>query len=164
MIFSILAFIAVSLSICIKDRKKSLCVQSLSCIFESLYAFTICAFTGAVLGIINFIRSCLFINKEKYNAKFYFSLLIIFELLVITNCIFTYEGLISLLPTTGSLIRTYCLWQSKMKYVRISGIATGVLFGTYYLYHQGWFMLMGYLVILIVSIISVCKNDIKRKV
>ena len=164
MIFSILAFIAVSLSLCIKDRKKSLCVQSLSCIFESLYAFTIYAFTGAVLGIINFIRSCLFINKEKYNTKFYFSLLIIFELLVITNCIFTYEGLISLLPTIGSVIRTYCLWQTKMKYVRISGIATGLLFGTYYLYHQGWFMLMGYIVILLVSIISVCKNDIKRKV
>ena len=162
MIFSILAFIAVSLSVCIKDRKKSLCVQSLSCIFESLYAFTISAFTGAVLGIINFIRSCLFINKDKFNKKFYLLLLIIFELLVVTNCIFTYEGVISLLPTVGSVIRTYCLWQSKMNFVRISGIATGVLFGTYYIYHQGWFMVRGYTVILIVSIISVYKNDIKR--
>lgn len=44
MIFSILAFIALVLSIGIKDRKKSLGVQSLNCLFEAIYAFTIQAY------------------------------------------------------------------------------------------------------------------------
>lgn len=69
MIFSVLAFVAVIVSICIKDRKKSLCVQSLNCIFEAIYDFIISAFTGAVLSIINFIRTCLFINKDKFSKK-----------------------------------------------------------------------------------------------
>ena len=56
MIFSILAFITLIISICIKDRKRSLCVQSLNCLFEAIYNFIISAFTGAFLSIINLIR------------------------------------------------------------------------------------------------------------
>lgn len=78
MVFSVLAFIAVIVSICIKDRKKSLCVQSLNCIFEAIYDFIISAFTGAVLSIINFIRTCLFINKDKFNKKIYVLILVLF--------------------------------------------------------------------------------------
>ena len=67
MIFSILAFITLIISICIKDRKRSLCVQSLNCLFEAIYNFIISAFTGAFLSIINLIRSFLFINKKKFS-------------------------------------------------------------------------------------------------
>lgn len=162
MIFSVLAFIAVIVSICIKDRKKSLCVQSLNCIFEAIYDFIILAFTGAVLSIINFIRTCLFINKDKFNKKIYVLILILFESFIVINCIFTWGGLISLLPTIGSMIRAYCLWQSNMKYVRISGITTGILYGAYYIYYEGWFMVLGYLILLITGIWQVYKNDIKN--
>ena len=161
MVFSVLAFIAVIVSICIKDRKKSLCVQSLNCIFEAIYDFIISAFTGAVLSIINFIRTCLFINKDKFNRKIYGLILLLFESLIVINCIFTWSGLISLLPTIGSMIRAYCLWQSNMKYVRISGITTGILYGSYYIYYEGWFMVFGYLILLIIGIWQVYKNDIK---
>ena len=64
MIFSILAFIALILSICIKDRKKSLFVQSLNCLFEAINAFIINAFTGAFLSIINIYK-----NDMKQNKK-----------------------------------------------------------------------------------------------
>ena len=162
MVFSILAFIAVIVSICIKDRKKSLYVQSFNCIFEAIYDFIISAFTGAILSIINFIRTCLFINKDKFNKKIYFFILIFFESLIVVNCIYTWGGLISLLPTVGSMIRSYCLWQSNMKYVRISGITTGILYGGYYIYYEGWFMVLGYLILLIIGIWQVYKNDIKN--
>ena len=73
MVFSILALLAVCISICIKDRKKSLYVQSLNCFFEAIYDFLISAFTGAILSIINLIRTFIFINKSNrldiYNGK-----------------------------------------------------------------------------------------------
>lgn len=162
MIFSVLAFIAVIVSICIKDRKTSLCVQSLNCIFEAIYDFIISAFTGAILGIINFIRTCLFINKDKFTKKIYVLILIFFESIIIINCVYTWGGLISLLPTIGSVIRTYCLWQSKMKYVRLSGITTGFFYGSYYVYYQSWFMVLGYLILLITGAWQVWKNDIRK--
>lgn len=163
MIFSILAFIALILSICIKNRKKSLCVQSLNCFFEAIYGFFINAFTGAFLSIINFVRTFIFIQSEKISKKIYVLILIIFESIIIINCIYAWDGLISLLPTVGSIIRTYCLWQTEMKLVRISGITTGILYGLYYLYYQSWFIVMGDVILLITGIISVYKNDIKNR-
>lgn len=161
MIFSILAFIALCISICIKDRKKSLIVQSMNCIFEAIYDFIVFAYTGAILSIINFIRSFIFINKEKINKIFYVLILFIFEGIIIVNCVFTWSGSISLLPTIGSIIRTYCLWQSDMKLVRLSGISTGVLYGSYYIYYQSWFMVLGDIILLLVGLYSFYKNDIK---
>ncbi len=162
MIFSILAFIALVLSICIKDRKKSLFIQSLNCLFEAIYSFIINAFTGAFLSIVNFIRTFIFIQSEKINKKIYLLILVLFESIIITNCIFTWNGLISILPTIGSIIRTYCLWQSNMKLVRISGITTGILYGLYYSYYQSWFIVMGDIILLVTSMISIYKNDIRR--
>ena len=161
MIFSILAFLALVISICIKERKKSLCVQSLNCLFEAVYDFIISAYTGAVLSIINFIRTFIFINKNKINKRIYLFILIFFEGIIIVNCLLTWNGLISLLPTIGSIIRTYCLWQSNMRLVRISGITTGIFYGTYYIFYQSWFMVLGDLILLVVGIYAVYKNDLK---
>lgn len=163
MIFSILAFMALILSICIKDRKKSLGVQSLNCLFEAIYSFIINAFTGAFLSIINFIRTYIFMQSEKIKRKIYVFVLIIFESIIILNCIYIGNGMISLLPTIGSIIRTYCLWQSNMKLVRISGITTGILYGLYYSYYQSWFIVAGDIILLFTSIISIYKYDIKKK-
>ena len=162
MVFSILAFLALIISICIKERKKSLCVQSLNCFFEAVYDFIISAYTGAVLSIINFIRTFIFINKNKINKKIYLFILIFFEGIIIINCIFTWNGFISILPTIGSIIRTYCLWQSNMTLVRISGITTGIFYGTYYIFYQSWFMVLGELMLLLFGIYAVYKNDLKR--
>lgn len=161
MIFSILAFLALVISICIKERKKSLCVQSLNCLFEAVYDFIISAYTGAVLSVINFIRTFIFINKNKINKKIYLFILIFFEGIIIINCLVTWNGLISLLPTIGSIIRTYCLWQSNMRLVRISGITTGIFYGIYYIFYQSWFMVLGDLILLVVGIYAVYKNDLK---
>ena len=161
MIFSILAFLALVISICIKERKKSLCVQSLNCFFEAVYDFIISAYTGAVLSIINFIRTFIFINKNKINKRIYLFILIFFEGIIIVNCLLTWNGLISLLPTIGSIIRTYCLWQSNMRLVRISGITTGIFYGIYYIFYQSWFMVLGDLILLVVGIYAVYKNDLK---
>lgn len=79
MIFSILAFVALIISICIKERKKSLVVQSINCLLEAIYNFIISAYTGAVLSVINFIRTFLFINKGKFNKIIYLVILFVFE-------------------------------------------------------------------------------------
>ena len=163
MIFSILAAMALIISICIKNRKKSLFVQSLNCLFESIYAFTINAYTGAVLSLVNFRRTFIFMQSEKINRKIYLMLLILFESVILVNCIHTWAGFISILPTIGSIIRTYCLWQSNMKLVRISGITTGITYGLYYAYYQSWFIVLGDVILILAGMWSIYNNDIKNK-
>lgn len=163
MIFSVLAFTALVISVCIKERKKSLFVQSLDCIFEALYNFYIYAYTGAVLSLINFIRSFLFINKDDFSKKFYLGLLILFESVILINCIMTWDGVVSLLPTIGSFIRTYCLWQTDMRFVRLSGITTGVFYGAYYLYYQSPLLVIGETILMFAGMYAVWRNDVKDK-
>ena len=79
------------------------------------------------------------------------------------NCYFSWTGLVSLLPTIGSMIRSYCIWQSNMKLVRISGITTGILYGSYYIYYNSWFMVLGDFILLLTGIYTLYKNDIRRK-
>lgn len=162
MIFSILALIALVISVCIKSRMKSLIVQSLSCIFEAIYDFFIGAYTGGFLSIINFIRSMIFVNKDKFGKIIYIGILVLFESIIIINCVFTYQGYISLLPTVGSIIRSFCLWQSNMKIMRMSGITTGIFYGVYYLYYESWFMVIGDIILLVASIYAIIVNDVMK--
>ena len=161
--FSILAFIALILSICLKKRKRALIVQAFECLFSALYAFYISAITAGVIEIINAIRTSIFINKKKIGKSIYLGILIFFEILIMTNCYLSWAGVISLLPTIGSMIRTYCLWQSDMKWVRLSGITTGIFYGAYYIFYEGWFMVLGYTVLLLVSIYEMYINDFRKK-
>jgi hypothetical protein len=163
MIFSIIAFAALIISLCIKERTKSLSIQSINCLSESIYYFIISAYTGAILSIISFIRTIIFINKNKINKNVYLFILLFFESIIIINCIFTWHSYVSLLPTIGSVIRTYALWQIDMKVVRISGITTGIFYGLYYVYYNSWFMVLGYLILLMTGIITVIKNDTKKR-
>ena len=48
-----------------------------------------------------------------------------------------------------------------MKLVRISGITTGLLYGSYYIYYSSWFMVLGDVVLLVTGIYVLLKNDIK---
>lgn len=164
MILSILAFLALFASICIKDRKHSLKVQASSCLFKFLNDLTLKAYTGAVLSLINFIRSLLFSQKEKISKKIYIFLLFLFETIILTNCVLTWDSIISILPTTSTMIRTYCLWQSNMTYVRMSGIIMGIFYGMYYIYYQSWLMVIGYGLLFIISIYNMCKLDIKSTI
>lgn len=50
-----------------------------------------------------------------------------------------------------------------MKLVRISGITTGILYGLYYSYYQSWFIVMGDIILLFTSMMSIYQNDIKKK-
>ena len=50
-----------------------------------------------------------------------------------------------------------------MKLVRISGITTGIFYGAYYIYYHSWYMVLGDLILLMISIYEVYKNDIRRK-
>ena len=56
-----------------KGKKKGclVTVLILLAVFGIAIGVLISAFTGAVLSIINFIRTCLFINKDKFSTKLY---------------------------------------------------------------------------------------------
>ena len=163
MIFSFFAFGALFISMGIKDRKKSLLVQSINCLFEAMYDFLISAYTGAFLSIINFVRSFLFLYKEKYSKRRYLFFLFFFWGIILCNCFLTWEGFLSFLPTIASMIRVYCLWQEDMKLVRISGVTTSILYGLYFYSYHSLSFVYGYFILFLVSITSIYLHDIQKQ-
>ncbi len=161
---SMLVFATLIISLCINNRTKSLIIQMISCIFEAIYCLVINAFTSAFLNLINGIRTLIFINSNKFGKTLYIIILVLFEGIIIFNCIYTWSGVISLLPTIGSFFRTYCLWQMNQRLVRISGITTGITYGLYYTYYHGWIMVIGDILLIIAGIYAIYKYDIKCKV
>lgn len=164
MIFSFLAFLFLILSICIKNREKSLKLQTINCFFELLYNYTLESYTMVILSFFNVIRSSIFIRKKHIKKFMYIIVLIIFETIIIFNCILTWSGVITLVPSIASFFRTYSLWQSKMSLVRISGIISGIFYAFYYLCQNSYILVLGYLILAVVSIVAVYKYDIKNKV
>lgn len=163
MIFSVLALLSLLVSVCIRKRVYALIAQAFNCLFEATYDFFIGAYTGAFLSIINLTRTMIFIKRERFAKMLYIGVLLIFESITVVNCILTYQGLISLLPTIGSIIRTFCLWQTNMTLMRISGITTAIFYGLYYLYYQSSFMIIGEIILLFVSIYSIYIHDFKKE-
>ena len=162
MLLSVAASVLLVLSVLVKDRIRSLTAQSLSCLLNSLYDFTIAAYTSAVLQLSNFIRTFLFMKRDKFGKRAYLAVLIVFECIVVVNCFFTWAGFISLLPTTASVVRTYCLWQTDMKLIRISGIVSGFLFSVYYLFYRSWFLIMGYGFLFAAGVYAFVRNDVLK--
>lgn len=159
-LFGIATFVALVLSLCVKSRRSSLYIQAISCLLEAIYDFLISAVTGGVLNIFNFIRSFFFAERKRFGRKFYVGLLMLFELIVVVNCILTWRGFVSLLPTIGSLIRTYCLWQSSMTLIRFSGVTTGLTYSAYYAIYGGWPLMIGYLLVLVVGFVEFFGKDV----
>ena len=162
MIFSILAFLAIIISMVVKTRKKSLIIQSFNCIFEGIYDILIKSYTDAILSLINLIRTYLFLNNNKFSKNIYNLILVIFELIIVISCAFTWNGYISLLPTAASMARAYCLWKDDMKLIRVSGVIVGLLYGIYYIYYRSTFMVIGDALILLTSTYALLK-EIKNR-
>lgn len=163
LIFSVLTFVTICLSVFIKNRKEALNVYAISCLCESLYCMTVGALTGTFLGVINFIRTYLFANKDIFSKKAYFVLFLFFEFLVIFNCVITFDGLISLFPTMASIIGVYCLWVPDVKYLKISSLIKGLFYSVYYVYYDSWILVWGYMVVFLFSSYALIKCNLNSK-
>lgn len=160
LVLSVAVFATLIISISVRSRRQSLKIQSAGCLLEALYSFTIGALTGAFINVINFIRSGLFVRRDEFGRFSYLLILVFFDLVILGNCLLTWVGPVSLLPTIGSLVRTYCLWQSDMRLIRVSGITTGLSYGAYYAIYGGWLMVMGYALLLVVGVYEIVSKDV----
>ena len=163
LVLSVAVFATLIISISVRSRRRSLKIQSASCLLEALYSFTIGALTGAFINVINFIRSGLFVRRDEFGRFSYLLILVFFDLVILGNCLLTWAGPVSLLPTIGSLVRTYCLWQSDMRLIRVSGITTGLSYGAYYAIYGGWLMVMGYALLLVAGVYEIVSKDVLRR-
>ena len=74
--------------------------------------------TGAVTFTISAIRSLVFYYFKKKNRRPSSVVLIIFQLALVVSTIFTWQGIVSLIPFLATAVKTWSTWQDDMKRIR----------------------------------------------
>ena len=112
---AIIAMIVLGSTYIIKNKKQILflCIFS-SCMYALQYFF-LEAYTGMIINILGIVRAVCFYTYSRIGKKNTLLNLILLELMFVIGTIFTWDGLISLLPLCGLIIFTYATWHKDVK-------------------------------------------------
>lgn len=156
-IFTIIYYLLVASSYYAKDRKNILIITFLSLIANGIAYILLNAWTGLAMCIVAIIRNIVFLVDEKKNGKKEtinkkdISILIVLYVITIISTIFTYEGLLSLLPVFGTMLYTFSVWQKKTNIYKLIGIPIGIIWVVYNIYIMSIFGVILETVLLICS-------------
>lgn len=113
-----------------KTQKKIVTVQIVSCTFFTVHFLMLGAYTGALMNFIAAIRSVVFANKDKKWGKSNWWIAF-FSLVCIIAVIFSWEGVISLLPMAGMVLTTISWGIEKANLVRLISLPSSPLWIIY---------------------------------
>ena len=120
-----LLFVLVS----IQNNKKNLILffQIFANIFYGLQYFTLSLFSAGCMSCVSLLRCLVFYYYEKkYNIKTPLYWLIILLVLPVFISMFTYNGIISLIPIICTILYTYAIWQPNLKKFRFIVTSSGI--------------------------------------
>lgn len=126
-----LSLIYMVLSYLSKNKKAYLGNQLVANILYSLQFLCLGAKSGFLTQCVSSVKTLLFYGEEKRKGKIGISLLIAFELIYLIVGVYSFTGIISLIPIIISIGYTWASWQSNMKITCITGIIVGLLWIVY---------------------------------
>ncbi len=156
----IVVYIFICLSYFLKDRKKILLTNIMAHISQAGSFYLLNGMTGVAMNAVYTIRDVYFVidnNKKSSVLKEYIVLAV---LLLITFCfaIFTYNGLASLLSVLATIVSTIAIWQKNIKYYKLLGIPSSILWLGYHIYLRSIFAIILESILLIFIIVSYIKE------
>lgn len=149
-IFAIIYYIMFAITYYMKNKKTILVLGVISIFIHSISYALLGGWTAVAMGIVAVIRNIIFIYEEKKNKKNIFILYTLF-LITIVSGIFTYDGIISILPVLGTILYTYSIWQSNVKQYKLIGFITDVFLVIYNIYIKSIFGIIAEFILAICS-------------
>ena len=162
-IMGIIGLIVIVIGLQAKEKKHMLLAQTVTNICFVIQYFILGAITGAVIEIVNAIRTLTFYVWDKKELKSNIMLLSIFVILVIGFGIYTYKNVFSILPIFSSIAATYGGWQKSSKVMRIGLLASSSILMIHDLYFGAYAGVLTYLIIFSSTLIGMIRNDILKK-
>ena len=120
-IAQIIGFIAFAISLIAyhrKDKKTILGNMIISNILNLIHYLLIGAFSGCVTKLLAIFRDYFIILKEKYPKLSNIIYLILFIIVYVIATIFTYNGILSILPLLAAMIYIISIWNSNENKIR----------------------------------------------
>lgn len=116
-----------------KNRNK---VLIFNIIVDILHIIAMCllkGYSGAAMGLVSLYRDIflLIYARKKNSKKIDIFILITSIVLIITLSLITYDGIFSMLSILATLITTFAIWQKNVKYYKLLGIISSLLWMLY---------------------------------
>ena len=115
--FGICALICTVVSMQLKKKRPLMILQTASEAFVVAQYFVKGAITGSFMAIVSFIRDVIFTKYGKKRAPLWILIVIYIVMTVLT--IISWNGPLSILPYSGSLVYAWSLWYGKVKWIRL---------------------------------------------
>ena len=157
-LFGFFALVILIISFQNNNKKTLLKYQIFSSLFFSIQYLCLNAITGCLMNLMTMIRNIIY-KMLKKTPLLFVSLIII---IMIILSVFSYNGLISLLPTIAVILYSVALWQKNLKITRITEIISCSLFIIYNINVLAIIGLISTIIELLFAIIAVYKFDIKK--
>ena len=115
--FGIFALICTVISMQLKKKRSLMVFQTASEAFVVAQYFVKGAITGSFMAIVAFVRDLILMRYDKKRMPLWF--LVILYVIMIVLTVLSWNGFLSLLPLSGSLIYAWSLWYGKVKWIRL---------------------------------------------
>lgn len=146
-----------------KQKKNMLLAQGVTNTCFMIQYFMLGAITGAIMYIVNTIRTFVFYSYDKKGNKPNILLLILFIILAIGFGIYTYKDIFSLLPIIASIATTYGGWQKLPKVLRIGMIISSSILIVHDFHFGAYTGMLTYVTVLTSTLIGLIRYDILKR-
>ena len=113
------------------------------------------AYSGSVMSLLAVLRNYLFYKQDE--KKDINNLIIVLVILTFLSII-TYDGILSLMPSIGTLLYTISVWQSNRKVYRMFGIPIEISWIIYHIYGFSIFGIILETILFIAGVIGIIKE------
>ena len=168
-VFVIISYLLLILSYQAKERKTILTYSFISLIANGISYVFLQAYTGLAMCFVAIFRNIIFMIDEKRNGKSDkiskkdIVILAVLYLISIISTVFTYDGILSLIPVVITMIYTYSVWQKKTSVYKLLGLPMGILWIAYYIYIMSLFGIILESILTISAIYGYYKEKRKNK-
>ena len=156
-IMGIIALVILIVSFQINNKKRLLTLQIFSSLFFALQYLFLGAISGCLMNMMTSIRNIVF-RKFKNSIC-----LIIIIVIMITMSIFSYNGLISLLPGIVVIIYSIALWQDNLTITRITEVISCLLFIIYNIKFYAISGIISTIIEMVFAMIAIYRFDLRKE-
>ena len=133
--FVIIQYIFIITTYQVKTKRQIIIFNTLAASSAIISFLCLEAYSGCMMSLVSILRNLLFFKmKEKDKVKLTIILIILFVL-----TIFTYNGILSLMPSVGTLLYTLSVWQNDTKKYKKHGILIELSWLIYFIYVKSLF-------------------------
>lgn len=154
-IFVIIQYLFFVLTYHTKTKKQILIFNTIACISSAFSFMFLSAYSGCVMSLLAVLRNYLFYKQDE--KKDINNLIIVLVILAFLSII-TYDGILSLMPSIGTLLYTISVWQSNRKVYRMFGILIEISWLIYHIYVFSIFGIILETILFIAVVIGIIKE------